>query len=206
MTKHVAIFEPPGGTRWNTSGTCSSKALDGADLRFTLVTSAYAARHVNCVRLAHDLERAVTVHVAPEVSSRHGGFRLLGASASSAMRPLTGVGTVDPYLAAASGNPKVVHCPEPRSRTINVDSPRNAGSADRSRKYCTRRRLIRVHPRGFARNREAIAVASLQTVRPAVELICGDDSRGSLRISDGPCDGTRGGATAGRRNLRSTRP
>jgi glycosyltransferase involved in cell wall biosynthesis len=206
MTKHVAIFEPEaGGHQMEYLRHVLVEALDRADLRFTLVTSAHAARHVNCVRLARDLERAVTVHVVPDVSSRHAGFRLAGAFAEQqwrharmaqigigqlgwravdfvfvphlesigllqlGLRPtpfnglpwatiavgarfhhrhcgipgpfrlidpvqrlffkrvvqdatLTGFGTIDPYLAAAVGHPKVIYCPEPRSRTTTTDS------------------------------------------------------------------------------------
>ena len=51
---------------------------DRTDARFTLLTTAHAARHKNCERLVRDFADSLTATVVPEPSAGHRGFRALG--------------------------------------------------------------------------------------------------------------------------------
>lgn len=51
---------------------------DRMDVRFTLLTTAQAARHKNCERLVRDFADSLTPRIVPEPQARHRVFRLVG--------------------------------------------------------------------------------------------------------------------------------
>jgi glycosyltransferase involved in cell wall biosynthesis len=79
MPKHIVIFEPEaGGHQMEYIRHLVADLRDRTDARFTLLTTADAARHRNCERLVRDFGSSLTPRIVPEPAGGHRGFRALG--------------------------------------------------------------------------------------------------------------------------------
>jgi glycosyltransferase involved in cell wall biosynthesis len=102
MTKrHIIIFEPEASGHQMGYLRHLLKGIDRdvANVHATLLTTAEAAEHPNCIRLVNDFRSLVTLRVAPVVTERSVVFRALGAfyerqwrNAESLDRGLTDIG------------------------------------------------------------------------------------------------------------------